>query len=36
MFYMCDRMEEIDFSAFNTEKVIEMNSLFGFCSSLKK
>jgi len=36
MFYMCDRIEEIDFSAFNTEKVIEMNSLFDFCSSLKK
>ena len=36
LFSECECLEEIDFSSFNTEKIVNMSYLFNGCSSLKK
>ena len=36
MFYSCKSLIEVDFSSFNTEKIISMSLMFMYCESLTK
>ena len=36
MFYGCESLTNLNLSNFNTQNVINMNSMFSYCNSLKK